>query len=158
GLIRNVEAAVPPDGEAAGVVEFTVAGAALAPLFDELPISIVSGDPIGGLASWEVAEGEAAVPANGNPAAARPHLNHRPQFAVSVELLHALVVEVGDEDLVGGVNGNADREVELTRFFALLAPLPEEARRGRLGSWLRPSKAPGGFGQRQDIPSQRGQQ
>src|SRR5262249_56595090 len=36
-LVRDVEAAVPPGGQAARVVELAVAGAALAPLLEELP-------------------------------------------------------------------------------------------------------------------------
>src|SRR5262249_33803857 len=42
-LVRDVEAAVPPGGEAAREVEFPVAGAALAPLLDELLAPIVDG-------------------------------------------------------------------------------------------------------------------
>ena len=58
-LVRGIEAAVPPGGEAARVVEFAVAGAALAPLLEEPPGPIVNANPIGlacGLASGEVAE------------------------------------------------------------------------------------------------------
>jgi len=99
-----------------------------------------------------VADVEVAVAANGNPAATGRHLNHRQQFAVRVELLHAIVVEVGDEDLVRGVNGNADREMELPGLRAFAAPFPEEARRGRFGSWLWPSKAPGASARGQTFP------
>ena len=66
--------------------------------------------------SREVAEIEVAVTADGNPAAEGQHLKRRQQLAVRVEFLHAAVVEVGDEDLVGGIDGNADREVELARL------------------------------------------
>ena len=51
------------------------------------------------------------------------------ELAVRREFLHAVVVKVGDEDLVGLVDGNADRKVKLAGFRAFAPPFRQESRR-----------------------------
>src|SRR5262249_2385399 len=116
-LVRDVDAAIAADGEAARKIELTVAGAGLAPLPEELSVAIVDADPIGLLfvrrpALGEVAEVEVAVAVDGDPAPVGQHLEHRQQLAVGAELLHAAVVEVRHEDVVLLADGDADGKVE----------------------------------------------
>src|SRR5262249_20815137 len=48
------------------------------------------------------------------------------ELSIRRKFLHAVVVKVGDEDLVGRIDCNADRKVKFARFRAFAPPFRQE--------------------------------
>ena len=55
----------------------------------------------------------------------------RRNFPSARELLHTGVVEIRDQDLIGGIDGDADRKIEFARLSSLSSPLQQKATRSR---------------------------
>src|SRR5262249_5619070 len=105
-----------------------------APLAQQFAGRVVDRDPVRlpflPFPLGEMSEVQLARAADGDPARIGEHGDDRQELALYRKLLHARVVKVRNENLVGGVDGNADREMKLARLRTQLAPLAEETRRG----------------------------
>src|SRR5579863_3064508 len=132
GLVGNIQPAVPADREPARAVEFPITASSPAPLPQELASRGIDRNlvrrPLFPLLLCKVREVNLSRTADRNASRSRQYGDYGQEFAVRGELLNTVVIEVGDEDLVGAVNGNADWKVKLSRFRTFTSPLPEESR------------------------------
>lgn len=133
-LVRHVHAAGAADRDAARPIHLTVARARLAPLAKQLAVRVVHRNPIWSRilaqpSGGKVADVQVTHAINGDTARVRQDFEVCQSLAVGIELLHAVVVVVGDEDFVGLIDRNPNREVKLAGFGAFLSPLEQEANR-----------------------------
>src|SRR6185295_19362199 len=112
-LVGDVERAIRGKGDAARLVELSIAGPQAAPFAQELACSIEDAD----LVAHHGGDEHTAGVIDGDPAGHSRDRELSKVLALGREPLHAVVHGLGDVDLVRGVDGHADRGVELPFAF-----------------------------------------
>src|SRR5262249_5036147 len=126
-LVGDIDAAIPRDGDAARLLELPIARAVLPPSMHQLARRIVDGDH----AEHQMRDVEIARAVYSDAARHLRDRDDRQQLSVRRELLDAVIAKLADEHLVGAIDGDADRRIELAFRLTAPAPLQKEARRIR---------------------------
>ena len=127
--VGHIQGAVRCKGDVIREVQFAVAGPVFADLAEELALRRIDAELVlhlqGDVEVALLVDGDAAQPSTRDGKLGD-------ELALRGELLHPLVLAVGDENLVGGSDGDANGELKTARLGALLAPLQKKARGGGL--------------------------
>ena len=138
GLIGHVNAAVLSDRQPTWVIEFARAGAGFSPLVEQFACGIVDGETVriyvfARPGSWKMAEVDAPRIVEPNASRIRQNGEVRQELPVGVELLHAMVTMVRDQDFIRLIDGNPNWEMKFAGFRSLFSPGQEETSRRKVG-------------------------